>query len=86
MSRKKFLKPFAASVATLVAGTQAQAMLDKIPNGISTAATESASSADVGMTLKKSGSSVNFAQHESHSSHSSHGSHGSHTSHSSSSL
>ena len=81
MARKNFLKPFAASVATLVAGTQAQATVEaKLPNGISAAVAESAPSADVGLTLTKSGSGAKFAQHESHSSHSSHDSHSSHSS------
>lgn len=80
MSRKKFLKPFTASVATLVAGTQAQAIVEtRSPNSVSATA-EAAQSSDLGLTLSKVGSKVQLAQHDSHSSHSSHDSHSSHSS------
>jgi hypothetical protein len=85
MDRKKFLKPFAASVATLLAGAQAHASLDtKLATAISNPDTVQVS-AD-GLTLAKPEAGVQMAQHQSHSSHSSHNSHSSHVSHSSSSF
>ncbi|WP_340318023.1 hypothetical protein [Rhizorhabdus argentea] len=76
---RKFLKPFAISMATLLAGSQADASI-----GIKLAETVSdrnlaQASAD-GLTLAKPEAGVQMAQHQSHSSHSSHASHASHSS------
>lgn len=85
MDRKKFLKPFAASIATLLIGAQAGASLPanlaaQISNPQDVTATSD------GVTLSKSDAGMHMAAHQSHSSHSSHSSHASHASHSSSSF
>lgn len=80
MKSRKFLKPFAASVATLVAGTQAHAAT---PNADATAfVSQPAPEAPAagGLVLTKSDGPIQLAQHSSHSSHASHSSHSSHSS------
>ncbi len=85
MDRKKFLKPFAASVATLLVGAQANATIDtKLATIISNQ--DAAQTAVDGLTLAKPDAGIQMARHASHSSHSSHSSHASHSSHSSSSF
>lgn len=76
MKSRNFLKPFAASVATLVAGSQVQAA-----PLVDTASSVSQKSSVVdGLVLAKANSSVELAAHGSHSSHASHSSHSSHSS------
>jgi hypothetical protein len=83
MERKKFLKPFAASIAALLVGAQAHASIDsKLTTTIEKLDAGQASTD--GLTLSNATESVQMAAHGSHSSHSSHSSHASHSSHSSS--
>ena len=79
MDRRKYLKPFAASVVTLLAGAQADASLPtNLADAISNPDTARVSTD--GVVLVTSVAGVQMAQHESHSSHSSHASHSSHSS------
>jgi len=85
---RKFLRPFAVSVAVLLSAGQAQA---GVPNLISakTAAVIASAEPQVESDLvldRASDAVLQFAQHASHSSHSSHASHSSHSSHASSSF
>lgn len=82
MSRKNFLKPFAATVASLIISTQANAtiapqMADAVARFEQVAgATELAS-----LTVANADASPeSMQQHDSHSSHASHASHSSHSS------
>ncbi|MEG8222649.1 hypothetical protein OSJ57_18815 [Sphingomonas sp. HH69] len=87
MDRKMFLRPFAASVAVLLASTQAQAATDTgLSASVVAATSDAVPSIDLGLTLAKPEAGVQLASHASHSSHSSHSSHASHSSHSSSSF
>lgn len=84
MSRKSFLKPFAAAVGSLIASTHANATID--PN-VTDAVTRfehvsgATGLADLTVTHSDaSASSAGYTQHDSHSSHASHASHSSHSS------
>ncbi len=84
---RKFLKPLAVSIATLMITSQAQAAMPDVVSDRT--ATNIASAvplvgADLILDLA-SDEMVHFAQHQSHRSHSSHSSHSSHRSHYSSS-
>jgi len=79
MNRKNFLKPFAVSVATLLAGSQAHASVDA-KLGIAISKAESTEASADGLKLAKPEADLQMATHGSHSSHSSHASHSSHSS------
>jgi hypothetical protein len=85
MKARKFLKPFAASVATLVVSAQAQAAVTAQPavatsdvNAIGRTASQNR--ADSEIVLHKAGAAFQLAQDTNHRSHSSHASHSSHSS------
>ncbi len=84
MSRKSFLKPFAAAVGSLLASTQANAAID--PNVTDAVARFEQISGVTGLSdlmithSDASGASAGYTQHDSHSSHASHASHASHSS------
>ena len=84
MSRRNFLKPFALTVGTLLASTQAQASAPQFENAVEQVQRVSAATDMADLTLAVSTDVVTAnAQHASHASHSSHSSHASHSSHSS---
>lgn len=84
---RKFLKPFAASVAALLTASQAEAAL---PSMVSDATVDRLAkakpTANAEVVLGRSEATQQMASHASHSSHSSHASHASHSSHYSSSF
>lgn len=84
MSSKNFLKPFALTVSTLLASTQAQAAVEpQLASAIEHVAQASTVSGMADLTLATSAETMTADAHGSHSSHASHASHASHSSHSS---
>lgn len=85
MKRKSFIKPFAASIVTLLAGVQANAAVDhNFTDSVVRAAKDATPAVDDGLILARpEATGPQLAMHASHSSHSSHSSHASHSSHSS---
>ncbi len=78
--KKKFLKPFAATVGTLIASTSANAAVSPIPEAVSLYAASAGSVAGGDVVLGHAIGDVQNAAHASHASHSSHASHASHAS------
>ena len=83
MSRKSFLKPFAATVGTLLASTQANAAIaPQVTEAVARFEQVTSTTGLADLTVVNAGASETAAQfqHDSHSSHSSHASHSSHSS------
>lgn len=83
--KKSFLKPFAATLGTMLAASAANATT--LPVDATVAATISNASenlAGADVVLEHAAAGAEFAAHGSHSSHASHASHASHSSHASS--
>lgn len=84
--KRKFLKPFAATVGALLASTTANAATDTQADELRFESRGPASFAGDDIVLDHSIVSLETAAHSSHSSHASHASHASHSSHASSSF
>lgn len=78
--KKKFLKPFAATVGALIASTNANAAIPQVSEGSVLESANLPGVAGGNVVLDHSVSEAPFAQHSSHASHASHASHSSHAS------
>jgi hypothetical protein len=82
--KKRFLKPFAATVGSMLVASTANAAVTPVDLQSAAIVARSADNlAGANVTLQHATGSVELAAHGSHASHSSHASHASHASHSS---